>query len=121
MNFTTAYKVSSKKTDTNNNNKQGCWKGGVSMRIEAYNQVQQMYNTKKPAQAQKPANTSFTDQLQISSAGKDFQTAKAAVAASPDVREEVTAPIKAKIDAGTYQVSANSLAEKLLQKYDEMR
>lgn len=91
------------------------------MRIEAYNQVQQLYNTKKPGQLRKAAGKSFSDQLQISSVGKDIQTAKTAVAASPDVREDVTAPIKASIAAGTYQVSAESFADKLLEKYEEMR
>lgn len=91
------------------------------MRIEAYNQVQQLYNTKKPGQVKKTSGTSFTDQVQISSLGKDIQTAKAAVAAAPDVREDVTAPIKASIAAGTYEVSAGSFADKLLEKYEEMR
>lgn len=91
------------------------------MRIEAYNQVQQLYNTKKPGQVKKTSGVSFSDQVQISSIGKDIQTAKAAVAASPDVREDVTAPIKASIAAGTYEVSAGSFADKLLAKYEEMR
>ena len=52
---------------------------------------------------------------------KDFQTAKAAVAAAPDIREELTAPIKARIQNGTYGVDNASFAEKLLQKQEEMR
>ncbi len=91
------------------------------MRIEAYNQVQQIYKSKKTAQVQKSYGASFSDQLQISSIGKDIQTAKAAVKASPDVREDITAPIKASIQAGTYEVSAESFAEKLFAKYQEMR
>ncbi len=91
------------------------------MRIEAYNQVQQIYNTKKPGQVKKTGNTSFADQVQISSMGKDIQVAKNAVAACPDVREDVTTPIKASIAAGTYEVSASSFADKLLEKYEEMR
>lgn len=91
------------------------------MRIEAYNQVQQIYNTNKPGQVKKTESKSFADCLQISSIGKDIQIAKAAVAATPDVREDVTTPIKNSIDAGTYQVSAGSFAEKLLQKLEEVR
>lgn len=91
------------------------------MRIEAYNQVQQLYNTKKPGQVKKSSGVNFSDQLQISSFGKDIQTAKTAVAASPDVREDVTAPIKASIAAGTYEVSTGSFADKLFAKYEEMR
>ena len=88
------------------------------MRIEAYNQIQQIY---KPQKTQKVASTartaSFSDNLQISSIGKDIQTAKQAVASAPDIREDVTAPIKASMAAGTYNVSSESFAEKLLEKY----
>lgn len=91
------------------------------MRIEAYSQVQQMYQTKKVNKAQQSGSAYHSDQVQISSLGKDFQTAKAAVAGSPDVREELTAPIKAQVQNGTYQVDNGTFAEKLLQKYEEMR
>ena len=91
------------------------------MRIEAYIQVQQMYQTKKVNKAQKTGGVSRSNQLQISSLGKDLQTAKTAVAGSPDVREELTASIKAKVQNGTYQVDNGTFAEKLLQKYEEMR
>lgn len=91
------------------------------MRIEAYSQVQQMYQTKKVNKTQQSASVSFSDQVQISSLGKDFQAAKAAVAASPDVRVELTAPIKARVQNGTYEVDNGTFAEKLLQKYEEMR
>lgn len=91
------------------------------MRIEAYTQVQQLYNSKKVTKAQKTSGVSRADQLQISSIGKDIQTAKAAVAASPDIRQELVAPIKEKIQNGTYTVDNESFAEKLLRKYEEMR
>ncbi len=91
------------------------------MRIEAYTQVQQLYNTKKTTQTKATAAAKASDQVQISSFGKDIHTAKAALSATPDIREEVTAPIKAKMNAGTYQVSAESFADKLMKKYEEMR
>ena len=91
------------------------------MRIEAYTQVQQLYNTKKASKTQAAAKKGFSDQLQISSIGKDIQTAKAAVAGSSDIREDVTSPLKAKIQAGTYEVSAESFADKLMKKYEELR
>lgn len=91
------------------------------MRVEAYTQVQQVYNTKKLTRTESKKNVSFSDQLQISSIGKDIQTAKAAVAGSSDIREDVTAPLKASIQAGTYEVSTDSFAEKLLKNYEEMR
>lgn len=91
------------------------------MRIEAYTQVQQLYNAKKTTQTKQTSSVKFSDKVQISSVGKDIQTAKAALSATPDIREDVTAPIKAKVNAGTYQVNAESFADKLMQKYEEMR
>lgn len=90
------------------------------MRIESYTQVQQLYNTKKPAKLQGQSKLTASDQIHISSIGKDIQTAKNAVAAAGDIREELTAPLKAGIANGTYQVSGESFAEKLMQKYEEI-
>ena len=91
------------------------------MRIDAYTQVQQVYNLSKTQKTQKTAKPGIIDRVQISSIGKDIQTAKAAVANAPDIREEVTAPIKERIQNGTYEVGAESFAEKLMAKYNEMR
>ncbi len=91
------------------------------MRIEAYTQVQQLYQSKKVNQAKKSDSVSHADQLQISSLGKDIRTARAAVAECPDIREELTASLKAKIQDGSYSVDNESFAEKLLKKYEEMR
>lgn len=91
------------------------------MRIQAYTQVQQLYQSQKVKSSKKTGGVAQTDKVQISSMGKDIQTAKAAVAGSPDIREELTAPIKARIQQGTYSVDNESFAEKLLKKYEEMR
>ena len=112
-NFNFSPKVFEKVSDINSNSDNEA-EGGGHMRIEAYTQVQQLYNTKKVAKAESKNSVSFSDQLQISSA-------KAAVAGSSDIREDVTAPIKASIQAGTYEVSAESFADKLLKKYEEAR
>ncbi len=89
------------------------------MRIEAYNQIQQVYGTNKTGNNAKTNKKTFSDAIEISSVGKDIQAAKQAVASSPDIREELTAPLKASIQAGTYTVSAQNFAEKLLSKYEE--
>ena len=93
------------------------------MRIEAYAQVQQIYNTSKADKGRKSAkaNVSEADQLEISSAGRDYQIAKQAVAAAADVREDVTAPLRKSIQAGTYDVSVGKFADKLLNRVEEMR
>lgn len=92
------------------------------MRIEAYTQVQQLYQSQKTRKTQTAAGSARTaDRVQISSMGKDFQIAKSAIAGTPDIREELTAPIKAKIQSGTYSVDNETFADKLLKKYEEMR
>ena len=91
------------------------------MRIEAYNQVHQIYQAGKVNKTRQTGIVSHTDQLQFSSLGKEIGTAQAALAAAPDIREELTAPIKAQIQNGTYSVDNASFAAKLLQKYEEMR
>lgn len=88
------------------------------MRIDAYAQVQQLYSTKKTQKVTNQAKASFKDQLQISSKGKDIQTAKNAVANASDVRQEVVAPLKQAVQAGTYQVSGEDFAQRLFEKYN---
>lgn len=59
------------------------------------------------------------DEVSISKEAMDFQLVmKAAKAARnvPDIREEVIAPIKEKIENGTYEVDSKSIAEKLLAR-----
>ncbi len=90
------------------------------MRIDAYNQIQQIYGSKsiKKTEEKRVTSSSFKDQLLLSAAGKDAQIAKQAVANTSDVREDVIAPLKEQIDNGTYEVSVDDLAGKLLEKYN---
>ena len=90
------------------------------MRIDAYNQIQQIYNTNKIKKTEETKSTgrSFTDQLQLSSAGKDIQTAKQAVKNSPDIRQDLVNSLKEKIDNGTYEVDVDDFAGKLMEKFN---
>lgn len=87
------------------------------MRIGSFAQVQQLYGTQKKNTVQKQGKTSFADQVQISSLGKDIQVAKAAVANSPEVRADLTDSLKSQIQNGTYEVDSESFADKLLGAY----
>lgn len=95
-------------------------KGASGMRIEAYNQIQQLYKSQKVSKTQQAGKVGRADQLQLSSLGKDIQTTKAAVSASADIRQDVIGPIKEQIANGTYQVDTASFAAKLMEKYAEM-
>lgn len=85
------------------------------MRIDAYNAVNQVYQattqSKKVTSSQK---SSRDDKVEISQAGKDIAVAKKAVVEASDVREDKIQKIKEQINAGTYAVSAEDVAEKML-------
>ena len=90
------------------------------MRIEAYTQIQQIYGTNKSNKTSKAAQVSSgRDAVEISSIGKDIQTAKSAVNEASDIREDKTSALKSSINAGTYNVSGESFADRLIQKYNE--
>lgn len=90
------------------------------MRIEAYTQVQQLYNSSKVQKDTSVAKKGATDQVKISSMGLDIQAAKAACKSASDIRYDVVEPLKKAIANGTYEVSSESFAEKLMKKYEEM-
>lgn len=90
------------------------------MRIEAYSQIQNLYNISKPAgKKDSSAVPDFKDKLNISGAGKDLQVAKKAVAAAPDVREDKIAALKEAYENGTYHVSGSDFADRILEKYSQ--
>lgn len=90
------------------------------MRIDAYKQISQIYNTSKVNKTKPTTPVQTSDEVQISQAGRDFQIAKKAVADTTDVREDVVSSVKSSIEAGTYQVSSKDFANKLLQRYNEL-
>lgn len=85
------------------------------MKINPYMQVQQMYNTKKVGSVKKTAAAGRKDGFEISNIGREIQVAKQAIAEAPDVRADMVAPIKAAVNNGTYEVSAESFADKLMK------
>ena len=90
------------------------------MRIDAYNQIAQLYgvqNTYNSPKSERKASMG-SDQLSISQDGYSYQVAKTAVSEASDVREDKVAKLKAQIDAGTYSVSPDDFAAKLLEKYN---
>lgn len=89
------------------------------MRIDAYNQIAQIYGAQKRtvSRTARTAAAPMSDQVSISQTGRDFQIAKKAVSEASDVREDKISQLKAKVDAGTYRVEPGDFASKLLEKY----
>lgn len=92
------------------------------MRIEAYNQVAQLYQGSKTANKQKSNGVyAGRDKVTISQAGYDYQIVRKAVAETSDVREDKVAQLKARIESGSYKVDAGDFASKLLEKYNALQ
>ncbi len=91
------------------------------IRVDAYSQIQNLYNVSKPAGNRANAAAAapdFKDRLNISGQGKDLQVATQAVAQAPDIREDRVAALKAAYQSGTYNISANAVADKILENYE---
>ena len=86
------------------------------MRIDALNQISQVNGTNEKKKISYAARVSESDKLEISSFGKDLQTAKQAVAKASDIREDKVNDLKKQFANGTYHVTAEELADKLLAK-----
>ncbi len=86
------------------------------MRIDAYMQVNQLYNAGKPRSSAKSSRSDSTDSLEISSIGKDYQVARKAVSDNSDIREEKVQDIMDRMKAGTYNVSLEAVADKLADR-----
>ncbi len=91
------------------------------MRIEAYNQVAQLYQGSKSGKSQKvPGVAIGRDKVTISQTGYDYQIAKQAVAETSDIREDKVAQLKTRVESGSYKVDSGDFASKLLEKYDAL-
>ena len=92
------------------------------MRIEAYNQVAQIYKSGKSTKTEKSYGiASGRDEVTISQAGYDYQIAKQAVAEASDIREDKVAQLKTRVESCNYKVDSGDFASKLLEKYKALQ
>lgn len=90
------------------------------MRIGTYNMISQIYGNNTAKKSNTTTSTgyaSFKDEVSFSSMGKDMQIAKNALTTAPDVREALVNDVKARIQNGTYEVSNEDFAAKLMSAY----
>jgi negative regulator of flagellin synthesis FlgM len=59
------------------------------------------------------------DVLSISNQAKDFQTVMKAIKDIPDIRQDKVKELSEKYDSGTYNVSGNDVADKVLKSMME--
>lgn len=84
------------------------------MRIDAYNAVNQVYQTNAQTKKVVTDKKVSSDKLEISQTGKDIAVAKNAIAEAPDVRADKVESIKRQMAEGTYSVSLEDVADKML-------
>lgn len=90
------------------------------MRVDAYNAVNQLYQATSKTEKTKTEKTNGKkDAVEISQIGKDINVAKQAIKNVPDVREDKVAAIKKQLEEGTYQVSDQDIADKLVERFFE--
>ncbi|HEX3076135.1 MAG TPA: flagellar biosynthesis anti-sigma factor FlgM [Lachnospiraceae bacterium] len=87
------------------------------MRIEAYNKVNQIYQSNNVKAMEGAKKSGKSDQLEISQTGKDYQIAKQAIAAVDEVRADKIADIKSRMASGNYNVTMNEVVDKLVDNY----
>ncbi len=90
------------------------------MRIDAFNKINEVYKASSVKNTSKVKGGNFNDMLEISQTGKDYQVAKQIVARTPDIREAKVNDIKARMEAGTYQVTLEDVAGKLVEQADDL-
>ena len=87
------------------------------MRIDAYNQISQMYQSTKVKPVKGVTKTTASsDAFEISQAGKDYQTATQAVKEAADIREDKVNRIKEALASGTYNVTGEEFAERMVSR-----
>lgn len=90
------------------------------MRIDAYNQINQIYKISEKVSVKQVGKTSQSDSLELSQLGKDYQIAKKALANTPDIRQDKVDDVKKRMENGTYNVSNDDFAEKLLESFKKL-
>lgn len=89
------------------------------MRINKVDNVFQVYNKNAGVKKATPGTkTKASDELKISEKALDFQFALQKLKEVGDIRFEKTEKIKNQVKTGTYNVSNEKIAEKIMQTND---
>lgn len=84
------------------------------MRINQINNVHQVYNKNKEVNKIKENTKAKADQLNISDDAKSYQFAMSKINQGSDMRMDKVNKIKEEVNAGTYEIKADKIAEKLI-------
>lgn len=84
------------------------------MRITGIGNIIDTYKLQKSTVVENKKNIKGKDVLDISSTAKEYQIAQKAIAQLPDIRMDKIQDIKDKIESGSYNISANEIADKIV-------
>lgn len=87
------------------------------MRIDSIKKMDQIYQKTSAKNTIKSTKKSSSDFIEISTLGRDLQVAKQAVKDADDVRWDRVNEIKQRMQSGTYNVSAEEVANKMVDSY----
>lgn len=88
------------------------------MRINGINNVNAIYKTNKAKKAYGSTDVKkSSDTVAISDFAKELSIANNAVKHTSDIRTDKVGTIKSQMEAGTYNVSASEVADKLINKF----
>jgi negative regulator of flagellin synthesis FlgM len=85
-----------------------------SQMIQQYQRNDNVAQTTDNKQAGTAAAVKPEEKVDLSTMAKEIQQAKVAVSKSPDVREEKVQEIKSQVEKGTYNVSGEQIANKMV-------
>lgn len=85
------------------------------MKISNIFQTTNIFQSNIKQKSEKKSNIKKTDNLNLSSEALNFQNVMKSVKNAPDIREDKVKAISEKIKNGTYFVSSEQIAEKILE------
>lgn len=84
------------------------------MKISNIGSAYNIYNKKPAVSRKKGSSGDVFDSFDVSLEAREFQVALKAASSAPDVREDRIAAIKKQIESGSYNVGAETVADKMM-------
>lgn len=86
------------------------------MRIDAINRIYDIYSAQAGMAVKNIDKTQSRDEVDLSTQAKDFATIQKMLANKEDIRTDKVKEVKERMDNGTYDVTAEQVASKILSK-----
>jgi flagellar biosynthesis anti-sigma factor FlgM len=84
--------------------------------LEAYIKNTQNSEELKPSLKQEPEKYVQTENVKLSNRARELQKAREVLEATPEIREEKVGQFKREVEAGTYSVREDKVAENMLRE-----